>query len=225
MNKKRIKKDRTMNKTNDLLIQRGKLLQEFAENIPTLTDRMRLLLKENDCGWIDAYIYVNDEEKLCINMSDVYNPFEDIKTWLEEIVKHRFACTGSGVNMDCEGYHIVMYYEPLFYTTDQQMFGGADLTGLFYVYDSYDKKIVCKAYVKMKDLVELFYKTILSYAETMVKQDESFVDDWILPMAGKHKEEEEEKAIQETYNRLFVSELIEKFLDNERGDKRFEKIK
>ena len=174
---------------------------------------------------MDAYIYVNDEEKLCINMSDVYNPFEDIKTWLEEIVKHRFACTGSGVNMDCEGYHIVMYYEPLFYTTDQQMFGGADLTGLFYVYDSYDKKIVCKAYVKMKDLVELFYKTILSYAETMVKQDESFMDDWILPMAGKHKEEEEEKAIQETYNRLFVSELIEKILDNERGDKRFEKIK
>ena len=32
MNKKRIKKDKTMNKTNNLLFQRGKLLLEFAEN-------------------------------------------------------------------------------------------------------------------------------------------------------------------------------------------------
>ena len=82
-----------MNKTNDLLIQRGKLLQEFAEKMPLRTDQLCIVLDEPDNGWIDTRLYVNDTLTESLNISNACSPFEDIKEWLEHIVRHIFVLT------------------------------------------------------------------------------------------------------------------------------------
>ena len=214
-----------MSRLTDMIYQRSKILEQFSKDAPALKyDKLELQLFEPSAGWIDARFFVNDKETDTFDISDVYIPFEDIKIWLEEVVQHRFECTPTGLNIDSEGYNVMMYYEPLFFDQDQFMLNDAPLCGLFYVYNSGRKKITTAAYCKTKQLVELFYKTILTYAETMLKKDPSFADDWILPEADCNIEDED-VAIKETFKRMFVSEDIEKFLSDSNGEKRFMKIR
>lgn len=215
-----------MNKNNNIMLLRGKLMQEFAENIPATTDRMRFLLEGPEFGWMDMYFYINDGEEQGFNISNVYNPFQDIKEWLEQIVEHRFDFIPCAVNIDCESYNVVMYYETLFYTSDEQLLGNPQMNGLFYIYDSLGKEIMLSAYCNTKELVKLLYTTIRDHAKDMLEHRyEDWMDDWILPEAGDYKDEDEEKVIQETYNRLFVSETIEKYLEDENSERKYKKVK
>lgn len=215
-----------MNKNNNIMLLRGKLMQEFAENIPATTDRMRFLLEGPEFGWMDMYFYINDGEEQGFNISNVYNPFQDIKEWLEQIVEHRFDCIPCAVNIDCESYNVVMYYEPLFYTSDEQLLGNLQMNGLFYIYDSLGREIMLSAYCNTKELVKLLYTTIRNHAKGLMEyRYEDWMDDWILPETGDYKDEDEEKAIRETYNRLFVSETIEKYLEDEDSERKYKKVK
>lgn len=215
-----------MNKNNNIMLLRGKLMQEFAENIPATTDRMRFLLEGPEFGWMDMYFYINDGEEQGFNISNVYNPFQDIKEWLEQIVEHRFDFIPCAVNIDCESYNVVMYYEPLFYTSDEQLLGIPQMNGLFYIYDSLGREIMLSAYCNTKEFVRLMYTTIRDHAKGLMEyRYEDWMEDWILPEAGDYKDEDEEKAIQETYKRLFVSETIEKYLEDEDSERKYKKVK
>lgn len=215
-----------MNKNNNIMLLRGKMMQEFAENIPATTDRMRFLLEGPEFGWMDMYFYINDGEEQGFNISNVYNPFQDIKEWLEQIVEHRFDFIPCAVNIDCESYNVVMYYEPLFYTSDEQLLGNPQMNGLFYIYDSLVREIMLSAYCNTKELVKLLYTTIRNHAKGLMEyRYEDWMDDWILPETGDYKDEDEEKAIRETYNRLFVSETIEKYLEDEDSERKYKKVK
>ena len=70
-------------------------------------DNVEIKLDYPDAGWIDMHILVNGEEKELINLSDVYEPFEDIKEWLENIVSHVFDFTPFGVNIYDESYNYI----------------------------------------------------------------------------------------------------------------------
>ena len=158
------------NKGNDLrsrwLHERSRILEKYAVNIPAKTDNIILQLDEPDNGWIDIHIIVNGEERELINASDVYEPFEDIRKWLESIVSHIFDFTPFAVNIYDESYNYILYYEPLLYQNDEMlMCPPAKLCGLFYVYDSYKNKIVADAYCETKAFVRTFYETIVSYAK------------------------------------------------------------
>lgn len=214
-------------RTNNVILQRSELMKKFAENIPAVTDKMRFLLEGPEFGWMDLYFYINDGEEQGFSISNVYNPFQDIKEWLEHIVKHRFDFIPSAVNIDCESCNVVMYYEPLFYTSDEQLFGKPLMNGLFYIYDSLGEEIMLSAYYNTKELVRLLYTTIRDHAKGLLEHRyEDWMDDWILPEADKEKHyKDEEEKIQDIFNRLFISDIIEKYLADMNNEMRFKKIR
>ena len=144
--------DRNMTIRNHWLHERSMLFEKYAVNMPTRADRIDLQLDYPDCGWIDMHFYVNGEEKVVIDTSYVYEPFVDIKEWLENIVSHIFDFNPTGVNIYNECYNFLLYYEPLFIQTDDQMTPNPqELYGLFYVYDGTKEKWLQMPYVRQKN--------------------------------------------------------------------------
>ena len=77
------------------LLERSRLFAEYAEREPNICDRVGVRLENKKWGWINAYFSINGEEKNLIELSNVYEPFVDIKKWLENIVKNEkeYNCT------------------------------------------------------------------------------------------------------------------------------------
>ena len=70
---------------NNWLNERSKLLAKYAEQEIKKANHIQLSLDKPDCGWINAHFMVNNIEKTYVEFSDVYEPFTDIKKWLEDI--------------------------------------------------------------------------------------------------------------------------------------------
>ena len=217
-----------MSRNEEWLIARSKLLEKYALNTPSSVDCVHLNLDYPDRGWIDTHVMVNEEETEVINISDVYEPFEDITEWLENMVRHIFDFMPSGVSIDCEGYHTLLYYEPIFYTSDELLISApSSLCGIFYIYDTYEKKIVTDAFCDTKEFINNIYSDILNFAKR-VSENYSFVDDWIVPAYNSEYaefEDDNDPAIREIFIKKVTSKVIEDFLANENSDKRFIQIK
>ena len=208
------------------LHERSRILEKYAVNIPDKTDNISLQLDDPHDGWIDMHMFVNGKEKALINASDVYEPFVDIKEWLESIVSHIFDFTPSAVNIFDESYNYILYYEPLFYQDDELLLRPpSELCGLFYVYDSYEYKIVADAYCKTSEFVRTFYETIVSYAKKN-RENELFVTDWIEGAYNKEwgKMDDDDPRIKDIFIMKVSSKLIERFLSNKNGTTRFVQI-
>ena len=54
--------------------------------MPRKAATFELVLDKVDVGWIDMHFKINGEETLMIIASSVYEPFEDIRDWLEQMV-------------------------------------------------------------------------------------------------------------------------------------------
>ena len=210
---------------NSLLYQKAKLLEKYAINMPNKVDNFGIQLDNPEYGWIDFHIIINDEEKELINFSEVYEPFEDIREWLENIVIHIFDFTPCGVNIYDEFYNYILYYEPIVFQTDE-LLASPQLYGIFYVYDGHEDKIVADALCETREFVRNFYQTIKHYAQESLK-NKSFVEDWI---EGAYNNEwgemdDGDPRIQEIFMNKVLSEKIESFLSNDQSTTRFVCIK
>ena len=213
---------------NNLLLARSKLFAQYAEKMPSKADKLELQLDYPDCGWLKMHFIVNDEEQLLIAASDVYEPFEDIRDWLEQIVKHIFDFTPTGVRIYDESDDYLLYYEPFFFHSDELLTKHPpQLDGLFYIYDSYEKKIVSEAVVETKKLVRSFYESILNFAKESSKR-EGFVDDWIQG-AYNHEyaeyDDDDDPRVKEIFINKVTSPEVEEFLNDENSTTRFIPIK
>ena len=213
---------------NNLLLARSKLFAKYAEEMPSKADKLELQLDYPDCGWLKMHFMVNDEEKLLIAVSDVYEPFEDIRDWLEQIVKHIFDFTPTGVRIYDESDDYLLYYEPFFFHSDELLTKHPpQLDGLFYIYDSYEKKIVSEAVVETKKLVCSFYESILNFAKESSKCEE-FVDDWIQGAYNREYAEyddDDDPRVKEIFINKVSSPVVEEFLNDKNSTKRFIPIK
>lgn len=86
-------------KRNIFLHERSRIMEKYALTIPSETDKICLRLDDPEHEWINMHIQVNGEEKTLICASDIYEPFEDIKEWLESIVSHIFDFIPFAVNI------------------------------------------------------------------------------------------------------------------------------
>ena len=164
---------------NNWLNERSKLFAKYAKNMPRKFDKVELQLDYPDCGWLDMHIIVNGEENILISASDVYEPFEEIREWLESMAKNVFTFTPSGVRIYDEVYNYNLYYEPII--SDLGEFYDqfhTNLVGLFYIYDERVKQIVASAFCEIQDFVKSIYNPIITFAKEMRLKDE-FVEDWI----------------------------------------------
>ena len=210
------------------LHERSMLFEKYSINMPTKPDRFDLQLEYTGYGWIDIHILVNGEEKVLINTSDVYEPYVDIREWLERIVSHIFDFTPNGVNIYDECYNYILYYEPILFQTDELLTPTPpELGGLFYIYDGYERKIVADAFCETKEFVRSFYQKILDFALSL-RGNEEFIDDWCWNAYNKECAEMWENKDPEIKN-IFVNKvssgLIEQFISDENSTIQFRPIK
>lgn len=209
------------------LLQRGKLFERYALHIPERADEVGIQLDYPDNGWIDFHVLINGEEKALINTSYVYEPFINIKEWLETIVSHVFDFTPCGVNLYDESYNYIMYYEPILFLTDELLTPTPpSLCGLFYIYDGYERKIVADAYCETKAFVRQFYESILSFAEA-AREHKDFVEDWIQSAYNEEwgQMDDDDPRIKDIFINKVKSKKIEAFLYDEKSTTRFIPIK
>lgn len=219
--------DRNVTIRNHWLHERSMLFEKYAANMPTKVDRIDLQLEYPACGWIDMHFIVNGDEKIIIDSSYVYEPFKDIKDWLENIVLHIFDFTPAGVNIYNECYNFLLYYEPLFYQTDELLFSAPqELCGLFYIYDGKERKIVADAFCETKEFVRIFYQNILAFAKAE-RENERFVEEWIDTAYPKESDKFDvnDPRTKDIFIKIVSSKLIKKFLSDENSTIRFRQIK
>ena len=209
---------------NKLLLERSKLFARYAEKMPRKADKVEVQLDFPYCGLIKIHFLVNDEEKLLIDASNVYEPFEDIRDWLEQIVKQIFDFTPAAVTINDEFDDYILYYEPIYFHPDELLTKHPPrLDGLFYVYDSCEKTIVSEAVVETKKFVRSIYESILNYANESSRSDE-FVDAWTLN-AYYDDIEEDDPRWKDLFVQKVTSPIVEKFLGDKNSDVRFIPIK
>ena len=202
------------------LLERSRLFAEYAEREPNICDRVGVRLENKKWGWINAYFSINGEEKNLIELSNVYEPFVDIKKWLENIVKNEkeYKHIVSMVEINCEGYGAALYYEPML--TLNNNWNGCEPwicldTGIFYIFDSADNKVWADAICDTRDFVKSIYESIINFAKEM-QQDDGFIDDWVWDAynneMGPYNGDEPE--LKELFLKKVKSEEIEDYIKN-----------
>ena len=209
---------------NNLLMERSNLFAKYAEKMPRKAYKLELQLDYPDNGWILMHFIVNGEEKLKIETSYVYEPFENIRDWLEYLVKHIFDFAPSGVRINDESDDYLLYYEPFFFHSDELLTKHPPkLDGLFYIYDSYEKKIVSDAVCETKKLVRSIYESVLNFAKEASKRDE-FVDDWTEHAYNEEwakYDDDDDPRVKEIFINKVTSPVVEKFLGDKNSDVKY----
>ena len=130
-------------------------------------------------GWIDMSIYSNGNKLHTIPLSAAFDPFNGLKTWMEDIANDLRLSTD--LNIDAEGRNIVFHYERISRAEvgarrmfvhedrDKDQWESFDAltdpdSGLFYVYDSATESIPVVCYCQTKQFLYALYMGILEYA-------------------------------------------------------------
>ena len=208
---------------NHWLHERSRLFEKYAAKMSLTIDNVEIKLDYPDAGWIDMHILVNGEEKELINLSDVYEPFEDIKEWLENIVSHVFDFTPFGVNIYDESYNYILYYEPILFQTGELLPPTPSVQCcLFYIYDGYEGKIMADAVCETKAFVRNFYQSIRTYALNAREHDD-FMENWVATAFHVEwgKMDDNDSRIKDIFLNKITSEKIEAFLSEDNSTTRF----
>lgn len=200
---------------NNWLNERSKLLAKYAQLKPKNANHIQLSLEKPDCGWINAHFMVNNVEKTYIEFSRVYEPFMDIKKWLEDIAynQYRFKYAPSMLNIDCECYNAFLYYEPIVWGGNLINNKHYRCYGLFYIFETPNDQITLDAFCNTREFVKTFYTSILNYAKEMQEYDQ-FIEDWVWdaynPKMSDYDEDSPE--LREFFLNKMKSEEVEKYI-------------
>ena len=193
--------------------------KEIAARVAVIEENIKQLDKK-----ILEKLNVKDAPKIAIDRiielsNAIHEPFGDLKEWLEHIVTKSgsFPEAGSIVQLDCEHYKVVLYYEPILYTEPgyrghifkNNKYG----CGLFYIYNEAQKSITANTIIGTKDLVKSFYLSIINYAKEM-QQNENFVENWVWDAYNSemHDYDEDSPELKEFFLKKVRSKIIEEYL-------------
>lgn len=195
---------------SNLLKERSRIFAKYGERLPQIADRVSFEFDKPNSGWIELMIQVNYEEANTLSLSSAYEPFQDMKEWLEDIVNNirGFSKKPSMLEIDCESYDAVLYYEPVFEQKDKD-------TGIFYVYDTADNKIWADAYCDTSVFIKSIYEAIINYAIEMALTPD-FVEEWVWDAynseMGPYNEDSPE--LKDFFLTKVRSEIVEEYIDN-----------
>ena len=195
---------------SNLLKERSRIFAKYGERLPQIADRVSFEFDKPNNGWIELMIQVNYEEANTLSLSSAYEPFQDMKEWLEDIVYNirGFSKKPSMLEIDCESYDAVLYYEPLFEQKDKD-------TGIFYVYDTADNKIWADAYCDTSVFIKSIYEAIINYAIEMALTPD-FVEEWVWDAYNSEMEpyNEDSPELKDFFLTKVRSEIVEEYIDN-----------
>jgi hypothetical protein len=162
--------------TSNWLRKHGELLLKYSEHLPDKEDTIRITFDYPDCGWMPMRFLKNGIDKGFIVLSDVYDSFVPMREWLETIATSHDQ-KASIINLDCEQYHIVLSYEPVWFYEGNDGSYPLDC-GIFSVYDEADKDFILDAFCDTETFIRDIYQCLIHFAEEMSEKPE-FVNDWV----------------------------------------------
>lgn len=200
---------------NKWLKQRSEIMAKYAESLPQSSDTIELKFDYPEYGWLPVHFIKNGQDMGFFEFSDVYDCFGPLREWLETIAIVGFE-KASVVNIDCERWHGVLYYEPIWFYYNYGNWKGdyyPPSYGIFSVYDEAEDKFILDAFCETVPFVSRIYKNILDFAKSM-KEKPEFIEDWVMHNWnhewGKYKDED--PRMKEIFTSKVKSESIVKFL-------------
>jgi hypothetical protein len=216
------------------LTERSRVYKELSEreNLFKNLDSTFFSFTPPEAGWINMEMYLNGEKRLTCACSCVYDPFPDMKRWLEDIVRSRNMETT--MHIDCEGEEMYLHYEKLrdadfvISTKDKWRHSRTDVfseIGLFYVYDSCSDTIPFYALCETGDFGNSIYLALLAlFGNCYNTQHSNFAEEWFYDENDLRKGKKLDHLT--VYNSI-KSPLIEWKIQNPQcfcGDKHFRKM-
>lgn len=182
--------------------QRGTFLLDVSERKTNHVSEVRVTFAPPEHGWIDMSIYLDGLKACEITWSDVYDPSEDIRDWLTDIITGDQKLTQLFINQ--ESSEAILTFEEfgvemagdictagIKASRGLQMVDGKNKKeveefnnrvqlGLFTVYEPWDNTMPVKAIVNTRQLVGAIYLGLLSYAATFTSENvyECFTNNW-----------------------------------------------
>ena len=158
---------------------RSKVYKTFAEYYTIQTSEVYFEFSAPDVGWADVSVYCDGHKKHTFPISAAFDPFADIKVWLEDIVND-FKLS-SDICIDAEGRTIILHYEHLRLAEvgserkfvhedrDEDEWQSYDAMscpdlGLFYIYDSDSMEIPMVCCCETKQFLFALYHAMLEFA-------------------------------------------------------------
>ena len=158
---------------------RSKVYKTFAEYYNIQTNEVYFDFSAPEAGWADISVYCDGNKKLTFPISAAFDPFTDIKAWMEDIVND-FKLS-SDVCIDAEGRTVILHYEHLRLAEhgaerkfvhadrDQDEWQSYDAMscpdlGLFYIYDSDSMDIPAVCCCETKQFLFALYHAMLEFA-------------------------------------------------------------
>lgn len=163
--------------TPNIFALKAHLYDEVASWTNKAFDQVFFDLSAPNCGWIDISIFVNGKKAVCFPISAAFDPFPDIKMWMEDIAND--LKLSSEIYLELEGEVVIFHYEHIQLAQvgstrvneDGEACEWHDFdantnpdTGLLYIYYSGVEDIPVVCYCKTKDLLSSLYNTLLFYA-------------------------------------------------------------
>ena len=150
-----------------------------------------------EAGWIDVSIFSNGEKLFTFPISAAFDPFCEIKRWMEDIAND-FRLSAD-LNIDAEGRNIIFHYERISQSEVgiRRMFVHEDIdkdrwerfsaltepdTGLFFVYDTTSESTPVVCYCHTKQFLYALYARILQFASRsghtqLIKDEWYYIDE------------------------------------------------
>lgn len=210
---KRINSTKRTSGQNYFLMDLCSVYQRYVDGVPDEFDEIDFTFDFPIVGWIDMHLYKNGQTVNFVELSYVYEPFENMKDWIESVALGTKTGMTSNLCIETEGPKQVFSFQPI-WTCPYGKSNGKSVyhgdTGIFTIYDEAENRIIFEAYCETRQLVEKFYGALLNYAKSMSEKKE-FVDAWI-STAYNHEMSEYEDDSPEL-QQLFLKKIQSPILD------------
>lgn len=194
------------------LSKRGTILSKYATSLSQKSDRVKVTFDYPHCGWMHMHFHKNGIDMGYIVLSDVYDCFVPIREWLETIATSHYQ-QASIINLDCECFHAVLSYEPIwFYEENENNAETYPLDcGIFSVYDEADKEFILDALCSTETFIREMYQCLINFAEAMKLRPE-FIDDWVEQSFNEEWAELDDD--DPTMNEIFLGKVKSKKIES-----------
>lgn len=158
---------------------RSRLYADVSKWEPRTPDEVFFHFKAPNAGWMDIEVFINGEKKHECYFNAAFDPFYDLKVWMEDIVNDFKMC--STLPIEVEGRTLIFHYENIklcdvsimrkFVHEDREKdewestnANSHPTIGLFCLYDSNCDTLPVVCMCSAKQLVSCLYNSLLEYA-------------------------------------------------------------
>ncbi len=171
--------------------------------IPDRINKIDISVMEPDCGWLTLNIKSTDNQEINIDMSDVYNPLNDVRKFMETAIIDNEA----SLVIDCELYKVYIWLHII----AMDISNNYDPIGLLAIYDDIESEKSGGQQLITPVKINQFISNLYISLKQMALNSTSIVDNWdIYP--GSNNDWSLDECRNRLFNDFIYSKCIEDYL-------------